>query len=83
MSAVGLMPDDEGGLLGWTITRNPSDFPGLYVARRWVVRAGELISTNDIRTAETLDGVREQLPRGLVALRRNPTDDPVIVEVWI
>ncbi|MEN2749265.1 hypothetical protein [Sphingomonas sp. T9W2] len=68
----------------WTITANPNDYPGQHVARRHVIMpAEEAGPTDDLRIADNLDQVREQLPAGLVNLGREPTDDPVIVESWI
>lgn len=68
----------------WTITANPTDYPGQHVARRHVIMpAAEAGPTDDLRIANNLDQVRAQLPAGLVNLGREPTEDPVIVESWI
>jgi len=64
----------------WTITENPSDFPGKFVARRHVVGMG---ATCDCHVADSLEGVRALLPAGLIMLPREEGDDPVIVESWI
>lgn len=63
----------------WTVTENPSDFPGKFVARRTEVGAGP---TDDHHVAETLDEVRAMLPPDLIRMTRVPADDSVIVEVW-
>ena len=71
-------------LLGmWAVTRNPSDFPGKFVARKWLIGSGTMAVTADHHVADTLDDVRELLPPGLCMIPRNPNDDPVIVESWI
>tara|TARA_R110000868_G_scaffold118062_9_gene313341 strand:- start:2909 stop:3136 length:228 start_codon:yes stop_codon:yes gene_type:complete len=68
----------------WTITQNPSDHPGKFVARKHVIRAGETAVTEDHHIADTLEEVRQMLPRrGLIRLPRARGDDPVIVESWL
>lgn len=69
---------DYGGSM-WTIYHDPSDFPGLYVARRFMLD----VPTNDIFTAKTIENIRSMLPFGLHRLDRDPRDDSKIVEVWI
>ena len=67
----------------WVITENPSDFPGQFVARKWLIGSGTTAATTEIFTGKTLDEVRDLLPAHLVKLPRDPNDDPVIVESWI
>lgn len=68
----------------WTITRNPSDFPGKHVARRHVVHPTACAGpTPDHYVADTLDQARACLPAGVINLGRNEADDPVIVESWV
>ena len=74
------MAADELSL--WTVYEHPKDFPGQFIARRWIV-GGEGRPTNDVLVAESLEGVRKQLPDGLVRLPRNTEDPPVVVETWI
>lgn len=71
----------------FVIYHNPSDHPGKYVVRQWLVIRGDpephpvpLFTTHD-----TLENAREATPileMGLVRLPRFDNDDPVIVEVW-
>ena len=63
----------------WTVYASPSDFPGQYVARRWVLDT----PTTDVLVAATLEELRALLPPGLHCLPRNVLDDAVIVETWI
>lgn len=71
-------------LTGWTIYRSPRDYPGQFVARRWIVpTGGDLMATNEMFTADTLNELRQLLPLGLVNIGRMPGDEPQIVEVWI
>jgi hypothetical protein len=67
----------------WTIYKHPLDYPDAWVARRLIVRAGQIWMTYDMFTADTLDEVRALLPQGLDRIDRSPNDDPVIAEVWI
>lgn len=77
-----------GALRMWTVYDNPSDFPvGMYVAREYVIGLRddhEPVTTGRIKASLWLDKLREELSdMGLVALHRDPTDDPVIVESWL
>lgn len=75
----------------FAVYRNPSDFPGEFVVRSWLVAGfGKDVTTRPKRTLEvrgkTLDYVRQELLRnrpGLVRLDRFQMDDPTIVEVWM
>ncbi|MDR1630064.1 MAG: hypothetical protein LBS36_07630 [Oscillospiraceae bacterium] len=61
------------------IYKHPKDYPDKYVARLW----DRNIPTQIMATSETLEGIREKIPEGMVRLNRDATDDPVIVETWI
>lgn len=67
----------------WVITQNPTDFPGQFVARKWLIDSDVRAVTDEHRVADTLDGVRELLPAHMIRLERDPNDDAVIVECWI
>lgn len=68
----------------YVITFNPSDFPGLYVVREWLVQVeGDIIARGLIGTAETLDQARDFIPDGYFKMSRHLFDDPVIVETWL
>lgn len=73
------MPDT---LSIWTITANPSDYPGKFVARRFLIDGRIIAATTDIHIADDLEAVRAMLPKGLINIGRGD-DDPVIVESWI
>jgi hypothetical protein len=66
------------GLEIWTVYYNPLDYPGLYVARLFILDKPTLITV----VAWTLEEVRECLPPGLVRMERMPEDEPQIVECW-
>jgi hypothetical protein len=71
----------------WTVYDHPEDFPHTFVARRWEVGSGTVVSlvmTDDMIIAPELEGIRKVLRlRGLVRLERHPNDDERIVETWI
>jgi hypothetical protein len=71
----------RGDLLIWTICKHPKDAPGMFTARPHSVKARR--PCDFVLHHLTLDGVRELLPPGLTHMRRDPSDDPVIVETWI
>ncbi len=74
----------DNSLAIWTVYDHPRDFPGDFVARRFVVDAGGARPTDDILTAKSIDVLRDLLEaRGLVKLDRSPGDDPKIVESWL
>jgi hypothetical protein len=71
----------------WVVYRHPRDYPAKYVARRWDVRSpghgAQVIATDEVKLANTLDEIRRLIPPGLYCLNRFEDDDPCIVEVWI
>lgn len=74
----------SGTLEMWTIYDHPTDFPGEYVARRFNVTSFGPAATDMLIRGKTLDEVRHQLlVTGLVAIQRDPSDDPKIVETRI
>lgn len=83
MSSVATNEGDQQLLSIWTLYERPRDYPEGYIARRFEVRPGSSVATDDIRTAPTLDALRKALPKGLYCIQRNPEDDPVIVETWL
>lgn len=69
-----------GGLHVWTVTENPSDYPGKFVARLWI----GMDATDTVLIEEDLKALRGRLARrGLYRLDRRDGDDPVIVETWL
>lgn len=69
----------------WVIYDHPLDFPAVFMARKWIVRAGQFGPSDAIRVGDTLKSVREQLHADgfSVIIPRDPGDDPKIVEVWL
>lgn len=69
----------------WTIYYNPRDYPGLYVARKFINDrlTNTYQPTQDIFTADTLDKIRNKIPPYLTCITRYPEDERQIVESWI
>lgn len=67
----------------WVVMFSPSDIPNKFVARKHIVGFGEAPATQELYTADTLEELRDLLPPGLVKMVRHPSDDPVILEVWL
>lgn len=70
----------------FTVYSNPSDYPGLYVARRWLVGHRVIVSDTDsaVLRSTNLEDLRDQLAsKRLTPIARDPSDDPCIVETWI
>lgn len=63
----------------FTIFKSPEDYPGKYVARRFLLDQ----PLKDIRVCETLEEVRGCIPPGLVLVPRAPDDPSVVVECWL
>jgi hypothetical protein len=57
--------------------RDAPGYPDQFIARLATKRLSPYV-----RLADTLAGVQEQLPPGLVRSERQPADPPEVVEVW-
>lgn len=69
----------------YTVYANPSDYPGLFVARRsWRDSEMEYHDKEPIIVSPDYDKVKKKLrSMGLVWLDRMMGEDPVIKETWI
>lgn len=68
----------------WVVYDHPSDFPDVFVARRWEILREER-PTADVLKHSDLDMLRHMIATDKhcsVQLARSPEDDPRIVEVW-
>ena len=63
-----------------SVYRKPKDYPDKYVARLWDINNKP---TTFVVIADTLERVRELIPRSMVCIPPSEKDDPVIVEVYI
>lgn len=68
----------------WVVYDHPKDFPDQYVARQHVVGIAGQQPTDRTMAHADIESIRTALRNlGLVRLNRHPTDDPVILEVWL
>lgn len=67
----------------WVITENPTDYPGQFVARQWIIGSRAYSPTTEHHVAETLDQIRAMLPPFLTMIPRDPRDERIIVESWV
>lgn len=77
----------------WTVYRpTTTDLPGKWVA---LVVAHEVVRVHEVRAGSTMAAsepwsitaslqlARDSLPRGIICVHRDPSDDPVIEETWL
>ena len=68
----------------WTIYDSPSDLPGFFVARLFVVDASGPHPTDRTLANKNIDSLRTLFAEwGLTPLTRSPEDQPQIVETWL
>lgn len=81
------MTDHADTLDMFIIYRNPSDYPGKFIVRQWIVGGGPLRAAKEpLAIADTLQLARICLHTarpGLTLLGRFDDDDPAIEEVWV
>ena len=73
-------------LVMWTVYKHPKDYPGEYVARKFVITEDFYGPSNELISSRSLRDVRNVLRSlypGLIQLKRAPDDEPHIVEVWL
>lgn len=71
------------GLSMYVVYASPRDYPGEFVARRFVLAEGQVLPRELVARGKTLAEVQAGLPGGLYSLGRQPGDDPCIVQTWI
>ena len=70
----------------WTVYKDPKDYPGEYVARKFVISEDFYGPSNESISSRSLRDVQNALRslyRGWIQLKRAPDDEPHIVEVWL
>lgn len=72
------MPADS--LEMFVVYRNPRDFPGKVVVRRFVI--GDAPDKQPHFVGDSVEAARATLPRNLVCCRRDRSDEKQIVETW-
>lgn len=67
----------------WTVFDHPTDYPEVFIARKWLLISGVAVATSETVTGPTLQSVRDKIPPGLHRFPRSPEDDVYIVESWL
>src|SRR3954449_12706609 len=67
----------DHALVAWVVMWDAPAYPDQFIARLATKRLSPYVLL-----ADTLAGVQEQLPPGLVRSERQPADPPEVVEVW-
>src|SRR5262245_25096991 len=72
-------------LIIWKVYRHPEDYPGEYVAKKFVITEDFYVPNGSIssRSLRDVRNVLRSLYRGLTQLKRPADDEPHIVEVWL
>lgn len=70
----------EKGLPVYAIYKNPADYPGKFVLRRYV---NEVPDEEPMCVSENFAEVRSNLPEGVTNIPLFPGDDPCLYETWI
>ena len=75
---------EDDNMYTYTVYKNPRDYPGKYVVRRWQVVPCIAPDAKPFAIEETYDKIQKQMEElGLYKMTRMPDDDPAILEVWI
>ena len=69
---------DDNDFKMWVIYDHPKDHPGKFVARLFIWDK----PTDNMKTADSIEEIRQLLPEGLFPTDRFVFDDPCIREVW-
>ena len=69
----------DHAIVAWAVLRDLPAYPERYTAR--LLTSGAL-SSPYLLLADTLAGIREMLPPGLVRSERMSGDPPEVVEIW-
>jgi hypothetical protein len=68
----------------FVVYERPKDYPDKFVVRRWSISGERVDADGDwFFLGETLEDVREKVPRHCIRIHRHPYDEPQILEVWI
>jgi hypothetical protein len=69
----------------WTVYKNPTDYPGKFVARRFDIDADGPKPSASVIIAPSLKTLRSILAfeMHLICMPRNEGDEPQIVETWL
>lgn len=77
---------EQGNSPLFVVRRNTQEFGEKYVVRMQVMKKGPpaaLVVRDEYALADSLDGVRKNMPDSCEVLARMPSDDAVVVETWL
>ncbi|MCG6387567.1 hypothetical protein K6U51_12585 [Vibrio fluvialis] len=77
---------ERGDFPLFVVCHNTKDFGDKYVVRIHTIKkdqGGQAEISDEHALADSLDGIRKNMPDSCVCLARMPSDDPVIVETWM
>jgi hypothetical protein len=66
-------------IVAWIVLWDLPAYPECYAAR---LATGSSVHSPYLLLADTIVGIREMLPPGLVGSGRQPSDPPEVVEIW-
>jgi hypothetical protein len=76
--------DPKTALRIWTVFSGAKDVASPFCARLSLVTEKGVVLTGDLIEADSIEALRLKFEsEGLIAMPRDPNDDPVIVEVWL
>jgi hypothetical protein len=67
----------DHAVVAWVVMWDAPGYPNQVIARLATKRLSPYVLV-----ADTLAGVQEQLPSGLVRAEQQPADPPEVVEIW-
>lgn len=69
----------------FTVYYSPTDFPGKFVVREWRTFRGDstVYASRMAISGDTIEEVREHIPKTMTCIARFADDHPHIVESWI
>jgi len=73
-------------LVMWKVYKHPKDYPGEYVARKFLITEALYGPSNESISSRSLRDVRNVLRSlycGLIQFKLSPDDEPHVLEVWL
>jgi hypothetical protein len=70
-------------MIAYTIFDKPLDYPENVVLRKFIIKCGEVIPTNEIHVCKSIDEARKFISYGLHRFDRHVNDPFAIVETWL
>lgn len=68
----------------FVVYKNPTDYPGKFVVRRFVISLGAFTADPvPLIVCENIEEARESIPEWAAMICRDPNDAPAIQEVWL